>query len=214
MQEEPPVQEAPHAARSLRGPTETETLDPALVPTGIGAAHTEKAVLPFQRGAASAEPAKAELPRSESLPKPRRNLARTEPPPAAMPPSQSMPWVSRSPVPPEPHPAWSSRPATPFRTEASHSPPPAPPQSAEPPLLPAEQYAAIKAAIWTAPAARDGMLEQHGLTEIDWEIAEQRQMEALEREAAEGRAEKMLALMMALERVRGGQGRAGKEQRQ
>jgi hypothetical protein len=128
--------------------------------------------------------------------------------------SQSLPWASRSPLPPEPPPVWNSRAATPFRAAAPPSPlpvPPVPPQAAEPPLLPAEQYAAIRAAIWMAPAARDGVLEQHGLTEIDWEIAEQRQMEALEREATEGRVDRMLALMMALERVRGKQGRAVQE---
>jgi len=102
-----------------------------------------------------------------------------------------------TPVPAGPEPPRSIEPASP---PSKLDVPAARAEQPEPSLSVAE-YAAVKAEIWHE-GDLDRVLERHGIDLVTWREMEQRQLDALSRDAAEERVGSSLALGEALRRAR------------
>jgi hypothetical protein len=69
------------------------------------------------------------------------------------------------------------------------------------PALSLERYARIKVELWGRDDPR-GVLDRHGVDEVDWLVHERRQASLLAGEAREGRCDLALALAAALAAAR------------
>jgi len=158
--------------------------------------------LPFVR--ADSAPAPPAGPSRDSRPaQPRRRDATSTITGVAAPPRRALPFEEGrtmdlgTPVPAGPEPPRSIEPASP---PSKLDVPAARAEQPEPSLSVAE-YAAVKAEIWHE-GDLDRVLERHGIDLVTWREMEQRQLDALSRDAAEERVGSSLALGEALRRAR------------